>query len=90
MSDRVLPQYTPPKDIEGHPIVPEELPIPFNNAEGSDRLEEPCRQSMLQQKVLTENMESWSGDADGNTICCDSQRRVYSRLVSAFLQRNRA
>ena len=76
MFDHVWPQYTPPKDIGRHLIVPEELPSLFNDVEGSDRLEEPRRQSVLQQEVLAENMESWSGDVDGDTICCDSQRRV--------------
>ena len=76
MTDCVWPQYTLAKDIERHPIVPEELPSPVNDVEGSDRLEEPCHQSVLQQEVLAGNMESWSGDADGDTICCDSQRRV--------------
>ena len=58
------------------PIIPEELQSTFDEAEDFDRFGESGRQGVLRREVLAENVESWTGYADGYPICYDSRRQV--------------
>ena len=90
MFGRVQLETAARKDIEPHPIVPDELPSTSNNVEGFDCIDELGRQGVLRREVSVKKAESRTWNADGDTVCYESLHRASPRLVSAFLQRNRA